>query len=434
MTNKPIEIAVVGVGHRADIYAAYALSHPDRMKVVAVADPDANRRAQFSLKHNLPPSAEFESYQALAAQPRLADAVINGTMDKMHVPSSLPFLERGYHLLLEKPISPSEAEMMLLQKTAHANNVTVMICHVLRYAPFYAAIKEAVASGVIGEIVSIHTAENVCYHHMAVGFVRGKWNKKAEQTPMLLAKCCHDLDIIAWLMSGTKAERVASFGSLKIFKPENAPPGSALRCLNGCEIEPTCAYSAKANYVDANLWGYAWEPIEHIPNPTREQKLESLRVDNPYGRCVWHCDNDVVDHQTVIIEFEGGATATHNMFGATAKPGRDIHIIGTTGELQGDLEEMKLVLRRPDPSEGKRQLNAYSQQEVPIDMPVGADGGPLGHGGGDMRLIADFISVLRGETTSKGVSRLEDSLTGHRIAFAAETARLEKRVVELENL
>jgi predicted dehydrogenase len=431
MTNTPIKVAVVGVGHRAVMYASYALAHPERMKVVAVADPDANRRAQFAQTHSLPQSAQFENYQELAAQPRLADAVINGTLDKMHVPSSLPFLQRGYHLLLEKPIAPTENEVLQLQKAARENNVTVMICHVLRYAPFYAAIKEVIASGEIGEIVSIHTSENVSYHHTAVGFVRGKWNKKEEQTPMLLAKCCHDLDIIAWLMSGIKAERVASFGSLKIFKPENAPPGSALRCLDGCEIEPTCPYSAKANYVDANLWSYAWEPIEHIKNPTREQKLESLKTDNPYGRCVWHCDNDVVDHQSVIVEFENGATATHDMFGATAKPGRDIHIIGTTGELQGDLEDLTLVLRRPDPRSGRPSGREYSQQDVPIAMPESEDGGPVGHGGGDVRLIEDFISVLKGEATSKGVSRLEDSLTGHRIAFAAETARLEKRVVEL---
>ena len=227
-------------------------------------------------------------------------------------------------------------------------------------------------------------------------------------------------------MSGVKAERVASFGSLKQFRPENATPGSALRCQDGCQIEATCAYSARAHYVEQNLWSYAWEPIEHIPNPTREQKLESLRTDNPYGRCVWHCDNDVVDHQSVIVEFENGATATHDMFCATARPGRTIHIVGTQGELEGDLEELNLVLRRPTPHSRPQ----YSEEKVFIPMPKG-EGSEVGHGGGDIRLIEDFVSVLRREPTSKGVSRLEDSLAGHRIAFAAEVARLERRVVEL---
>lgn len=426
MINRPLEIAAVGVGHRTIGYASYALSHPERMKVVAVADPDAVRRAHFAKAHNIPIEAQFNSYQELAARPRLADAVINGTMDKMHVPSSLPLMERGYHLLLEKPIAPTEAEMLKLSEAAERYDTTVMICHVLRYAPFYTTIKELLTAGAIGEIVSIRSAENVSYHHMAVGYVRGKWNRSENQAPTLLAKCCHDLDILAWLMSGVKAERVASFGSLKQFRPENAPPGSALRCLDGCKIEATCAYSARTHYVEQNLWSYAWEPIEHIPNPTREQKLESLRTDNPYGRCVWHCDNDVVDHQSVIVEFENGATATHDMFCATARPGRTIHIIGTQGELEGDLEELNLVLRRPTPHSRPH----YSEEKVIIPMPQG-EGSEVGHGGGDIRLIEDFVIVLRREPTSKGVSRLEDSLAGHRIAFAAEVARLERRVVEL---
>jgi predicted dehydrogenase len=420
--NKPVEVAVVGGGHRSVAYSRYALSHPDRMKVVAVADPDEVRRSRFASTHHIQPSMQFPSYQELAKRGRLADAVINGTMDSLHCPSSLPFIQQGYNLLLEKPIAPTEGEVLTLLRAARQHEVTVMICHVLRYAPFYAAIKELVASGAIGEIISIHSEENVSYHHMAVGFVRGKWNQSTSQTPMLLAKCCHDLDIVAWLMSGIGVKSVASFGSLKQFRPQNAPAGSALRCLDGCQIEATCPYSARLHYVEQELWPYAWEPIEHIPNPTREQKLESLKTDNPYGRCVWHCDNDVVDHQSVIVEFENGATASHDMFTAAAKPERHIHIIGTKGEIEGSMKTAHLVVRHFQPHE----KGGYSEEVVPI--PVTGDD----HGGGDTRLIEDFVGVLRREPTSLGVSRLEDSLTGHQIAFAAERARVERRVVNFD--
>jgi predicted dehydrogenase len=340
----------------------------------------------------------------------------------------MPLLEAGYHVLLEKPIAPSEREVRDLIDASNRFGRAVMICHVLRYAPFYRRIKDLVDEGTIGTIVSMCTNELVSYHHMGVGFVRGKWNKRTEN-PILLAKCCHDLDLIAWYNSGVKADRVASFGSLTQFKPENAPPGAGKRCLVDCEIESTCAYSAKANYVDMDLWGpYAWHPIEHIENPTREDKLESLRTDNPYGRCVWHCDNDVVDHQTLIIEFENGVTATHNLFTGTARPTRTIHIVGTEGEIEGDMDHEVIKVRKPDVSiRGTEQ--AFAEEVINVAAPsAGEDGG---HGGGDQRLIGDFISLIAGNKPSKSVTSIQDSLTGHLIAFAADTAMNERRVVEI---
>ncbi|MDH7568401.1 MAG: Gfo/Idh/MocA family oxidoreductase [Armatimonadota bacterium] len=424
MLNRPITVAIVGAGHRSVAYARYALSHPDRMKVVAVADPNPLRRQSVAQTHGIPPENCFESYEELAARPPLADAVINGTMDGLHYASAKPLLEAGYHMLLEKPIAQKEEEVRSLIDTARRHGRTVMICHVLRYAPFYAQVKELLASGEIGDVVCVHTAENVSYHHMAVGFIRGRWRRRGESNPMLLAKCCHDLDIIAWIYSGVPATRVASFGSLKQFRPENAPPGSGTRCLVDCQIEAECPYSARANYITQGLWSfYAWEPIEHLGmgNATEEQKLESLRTDNPYGRCVWRCDNDVVDHQSVIVEFANGATASHDMFCATARPTRTLHIVGTRGEIEGDMEAGRLVVRHPWTERGKEY------RETPIEIAVKGDG----HGGGDSRLIADFVSVLRGEPTSRGATRIEDSLTGHLIAFAADRSMLEHRVVEV---
>lgn len=423
--NRPLTAVIVGAGHRSVAYGKYALKNPERMKVVAVADPNPLRRAAVAEQHQIPSDLCFEGYEALANRPRVADAVINGTMDQMHYASSMPLLERGYHMLLEKPIARTAGEVKGLIVAAQKSSATVMICHVLRYAPFYAKIKELIAEGAIGEIISLHTAELVSYHHMAVGFIRGRWNQGEKSNPMLLAKCCHDLDIVAWLMSGIAPVRVASFGSLKQFRPENAPAGSADRCLNGCQIESTCQYSAKTNYITQGKWGfYAWEPIQHIKNPTVEQKIESLKTDNPYGRCVWRCDNDVVDHQSLIVEFANGATATHDMFCATARPERSIHVVGSKGEIEGSMEAGTLVVRRPLLEAGK----GYQEESIPPE--VKGDG----HGGGDGRLVADFVSVLRGEAASRGTTRIEDSLTGHLIAFAADEAMKGRRVVSLSEM
>ena len=426
--DSAVTVAIVGAGHRSEAYSAYAGRYPERMRVVAVADPDATRRNRFADQYAIPSDRRFGTHADLAARPGLAQAVINGTLDRQHYATTMPLLEAGYHVLLEKPIAPSEQEVRDLIDASRRRGRIVMICHVLRYAPFYRRIKDLVDDGAIGDIVAMTSNENVSYHHMAVGFVRGKWRRRGEN-PMLLAKCCHDLDLIAWLNSGVQVERVASFGSLTQFRRENAPPGSAERCLAGCAIESTCPYSARANYVDMGLWGpYAWQSVEHIERPTDADRLESLRADNPYGRCVWHCDNDVVDHQTVIAEFANGVTATHNMFTATARPTRTMHIVGTKGELEGDMEDAVIRVRTPDTSvRGTEQAFA----EHAIDLRAPGSGQMDGHGGGDQRLIGDFISTVAGGTPSRSVTSIQDSLTGHLIAFAADRAMLERRVIEI---
>jgi len=309
----------------------------------------------------------------------------------------------------------------------------VMICHVLRYSPFYKTIKSLIEQGEIGEIVTIHTSENVSFHHTAIGFVRGKWNNEERLSPMLLAKCCHDLDIIAWFLSGVPAVRVSSFGSLSQFRPENAPAGSSQRCLDGCQIEAQCPYSAKANYITAGLWGmYVWGDQDlNGDELTEEQKLESLRTDNPHGRCVWHCDNNVVDHQNVIVEFANSVTASHDMLCATARPTRRIHIVGTKGEIEGDFSDGLITIRwpfitkLPEPTE-----HHYCVHK--IDVNAHGDSGTGGHGGGDGRLMEDFVSLLSGAHTSKGLTRIEDSLMGHLIVFAAERSRTQGRTVNID--
>jgi hypothetical protein len=240
---------------------------------------------------------------------------------------------------------------------------------------------------------------------------------------MLMAKCCHDLDLLMWMNSGVAPTHVGSFGALTHFHRDSAPAGAGKRCLIDCKIEKACTYSARKMYVDNSLWQrYAWEHIEHLGEATRKQKLESLRNGNPYGRCVWHCDNDVVDHQVVAIEFADGSTATHNLVGGTAKPCRQIHITGTEGEIEGELETGVFHVRHPDLRKEARR------REKPVDVKVGKDM----HGGGDLRLVGDFVNVLRGEKPSISTTHLADSIYGALVGFAADKARVTRRTVAIK--
>ena len=423
--SKAITAVIVGAGNRTNVYSTYAEIHPDDLKIVGVVEPAEIRRNQTAERFHVSKEHRFASIEEFVNSPKIADAVINGTMDQLHVKTTIPVLKAGYHVLLEKPIGTSEEEMRELQQAAEQYDRKVMICHVLRYAPFYAEIKKRILAGDIGDIINIQTSENVSYHHMAVAFVRGKWNSKEKcGSTMLMAKCCHDLDIIAWFMSGMKPTRVSSFGSLMHFRPEKAPEGAGKRCLVDCQIESECPYSAMKNYIEQDHWGwYAWRSIQHLgSNPTKEQKIESLKTDNPFGRCVWHCDNDVVDHQSVVIEFENGMTATHNMTGGCSKPSRHIHLIGTKGEIQGCMEDGYFMVRHPDPRKGKVYVEERVDIHVSNDM----------HGGGDLRLVSDFVSLMKGHQPSISTTSLQDSINGHLIGFAADRANIENHVIQFK--
>ncbi len=429
--QRPLTAIIVGVGHRSLLFASYAKKHPDELRIVGAADPNPLRRDLAAETFGLSPAQCFETAEEVAARPQFADVVINGTMDHQHVPTALPLLAAGYDMLLEKPFATFEAEMWDLVRTAKQHERKVVICHVLRYTPFYAAIRRQVMNGVIGDVLSVQTIEHVSYHHLAVAFIRGKWSKPSvSHSSMLMAKCCHDLDLIAWMKSGVPPRSVASFGSNFQFRPEKAPPNAGTRCLVDCPIEADCLYSARKHYIDhPDRWHfYAWDSLEHIENPTIEQKIHSLKTDNPYGRCVWKCGMEVVDHQSLAIEFEDGATATHNMIGGTAKPSRAIHLIGTRGEIQGVFEDSRFVIRHIDPRPG------HEYTEELVDLTIGGDmhGAFGGHGGGDMRLVADFVRVVRGEPASISTTQIEDSVAGHLIGFSADRAMEEHRVVDLK--
>ncbi len=424
MSTQPVTAAIVGAGHRGLGYGRYSLSHPEALKIVAVADPNDIRRAAAAKEFDIPAEMQFNTAEEMADGPQIAEAVINGTMDQHHVPTTLPLLEAGYDVLLEKPICQSKQDLLKLLETVLRTGRKLMIGHVLRYAPFYVGIKERVLAGDIGEIMTIHSEEAVSYHHVAVAFIRGRWNRR-EINPFLLAKCCHDLDLQAWLLSGIRPTRVSSMGSRMYFNEANAPEGSGTRCLVDCKIESTCPYSAKKHYLEQDLWGpYCWEAIEHIPEPTEEDRIESLKTDNPHGQCVWRTDGDIIDHQSLITEFASGALGTHDLISGTARPGRTIHICGTLGEIDGFMEDGKFVVRHPDPRAGEE----YSEEEV--DMNVSMDM----HGGGDLRLVEDFIHTVRGEEASISTTDVFDSVYGHMIAFGADESMVGKQTVEIEDI
>ncbi|WP_010272199.1 Gfo/Idh/MocA family protein [Paenibacillus senegalensis] len=422
----PVTAVIVGCGHRSLIYASYALQQPDELKIVGIVDPLEERRKAAAAKFSVSEDQCYASVDDLVKGPRIADAVINGTMDALHVETTIPLLRAGYDVLLEKPIGISEEEVLSLYEEAKRLGRKVMICHVLRYAPFYAAVRQKVADGVIGDLLQVLTTENVSYHHMATAFVRGKWRSKEQcGSHFLMAKSCHDLDLITWMKTGVRPVKVSSFGYRSYFREDQAPAGSGKRCLVDCEIERECPYSAKRLYVEQQMWGdYIWEYSRVSRDADDEAKLEDLRTENPYGRCVWRCDNDVTDHQNVIIEFEDESTATHVLTGGTAKPCRSIHLIGTKGEIEGVMEDGYFVIRKPNLDNAREPLEERIELNVSNDM----------HGGGDLRLAADFVNMLKGGEPSISATSLESSIYGHLIGFHADQARLENSVYELQQL
>ena len=425
-----VDAIIVGAGHRSMCYASFAKIHPERLRIVGVADPDELRCRKAAAMFGFGKKMIFRDAAELAAQGKLADAVINGTMDEDHVRTTIPLLEAGYDVLLEKPFAVSPDEVKLLTAAVRETGRRVMICHVLRYADFYAAVKKRLLAGDIGKIMSIQTSEHVSYHHMANCYVRGKWRREDVcKSSMLMAKCCHDLDLISWFMSGTPPVRIASFGGRHFFRKENAPAGSGEFCLLDCPLEKTCVYSNRNINLNHPLrWkSYVWTGLEHIREPSEDDYIRELkRRDNPYARCIWKMDNDVVDRQTVIVEFADGAVAAHNMVGGASRPCRKLHIVGTAGEIEGVLDDSRFTVRRPDTRPG----HEFSVEEVDLrhyDDTTGAFGG---HGGGDQGVIEDFVSVLEGNPPSISCTALADSVNGHMMGFLADTARREHRVVD----
>lgn len=410
---KKITVAICGMGIRgAEAYASYQKLRPEEMEIVAVADPREDRRRLAVREYGVKSENCFESGEALLSREKLADVLIIATQDTDHIRYALPALEKGYHLLLEKPISPNLQECVALREKAHQCGKVVVVCHVLRYTQFYQKIHDLLRSGVIGRIQSLHATENIAYWHFAHSYVRGNWRRSDLSSPVILAKSCHDMDIIRWLV-GKPCVRVSSFGSLDWFRSENAPEGCGRRCLD-CGAKADCPYDAEKIYLQNPKSGYRsgtrqW-PLTVLTDDVTEENLYAALREGPYGRCVYHCDNDVADHQVVSMEFEDGVTATFSMSAFTQNCYRTICVMGAMGEIEGNLEENVVYVRRFGQPEEKIVLDPVSDEFA-------------GHGGGDSRMMEYLCRVISaGE--SEALTSVDASVESHVMALAAEESRL----------
>jgi predicted dehydrogenase len=405
---RPVTLAVVGAGSRGGAYGGWALAHPDRARVVAVAEPRAVRRERLASAHAIPAAGSFASWQALADRGRVADAVLVCTQDAMHVQPAVAFAELGYHLLLEKPMATTQAGCRRIVEAVQRAGVLLAVCHVLRYSPYTRLVKRLVDAGRLGEVVSVQHLEPVGFAHHAHSYVRGAWRRQDAATFMLMAKSCHDLDWLAYVV-GRPIRRVASFGGLAHFRPEQRPAGAADRCLD-CGVEPDCPYSAVRFYARHLDRDDDWPLVAVVEDRTKAGLAAALRQ-GPYGRCVYACDNDVVDHQVLALEFAGGATGTFTMTAFTTGGYRRTRLFGTRGELDGDGQTVTVHDFLTGTSE-------TLQAHTPGDATAGG-----GHGGGDWGLLDAFVRAVATGDRSHILSGPRESLAAHLAAFAAEHAR-----------
>ena len=411
---QKVTMAILGMGNRGTQYASKQLKFPEELQITAMAD---NRRIRLDAANkwlNLPEDCLFDGADSILDAPKLAQVMVIATQDGQHREHAIRAMEKGYDLILEKPIAASIEDIKAIVSVAEKLNKTVIICHVLRYTHFYQNVKKVIDSGVLGKIETVHMEENVGYYHIAHSYVRGNWHKEADSSPMILAKCCHDMDLILWL-TGKKCVKVNSFGSLDYFKAENCPEGATERCLD-CPVE-NCPFNAEKFYL-SRMPGWPTHILN--PEPTKENILESLRTTN-YGRCVYKMDNDVVDHQTVNILLEGGTTVTFQMDGFNNIQNRKIRVAGTEGELIGDFRGNTIKWQR------------YNEEPHIIDITT-LTSEFSGHGGGDTRLIEDCIKYFRGDDFDKSaITTIGRSAESHYLAFAAEKSRVEDgRTIDFE--
>jgi predicted dehydrogenase len=416
--SKPVTAVIAGAGGRGTTYATFAREHPDRFKIVGFAEPIEYRRQYMIDNYGVSPNNVFLDWADMARQPRLADVAIISTQDAMHMGPALAFSALGYNILLEKPMAPNEADCQKIVKAAKEAKVMFAVCHVMRYTHYTQVLKEVIDSGAIGEVVSMQHLEPVGYWHQAHSFVRGNWRNEKESSFMLLSKSCHDMDWIRYIMGDT-CQSLSSFGTLKHFKRSEKPAaaGEAKRCVD-CAYESQCAYSAKKIYLGRLARGETGWPVNVLtPEPTLETVTQALNS-GPYGRCVYECDNDVVDNQVVSMQFAGGRTAVFTMTAFNQAANRKTRIFGTRGELYGDGDTIQV-------------FDFLTDQTRTISTEMDDDSVMGGHGGGDYGLMNRFVAAVAAGDQGMILSGPDESLETHRMVFAAEKARCEHRVVDL---
>jgi hypothetical protein len=408
--EKPITAITLGAGNRGNVYGGFALQYPEQLDIVGVAEPVPFRNERYSKKQNIVAENRFNTWEDVFKRPKFADAVIISTPDRLHYGPCMAALKMGYDVLLEKPISPSEKECRDIMELTKKTGRIVAVCHVLRYAPYFVKLRELMHSGAVGEVISIQHMEPIMHVHMSHSYVRGNWHNSQETTPIILAKSCHDLDILKWLLD-KHCKSIQAFGDLKWFKSSNAPAGSTERCTDGCAVEGECPYSALRIYYRNRTW------LHHFDLPEEKEKqgdaIMNYLHNTNYGKCVYRMNNDQPDHYTTNILFDDNITAAFSMEAFTASEGRRTRVMGSMGDIVGD-------------------MTAFTLTDFRTGKEMKWEQGTDTHGGGDWRLVSDWIQAISHRDASLLSSTIDASIESHVMGFAAEKSRKEKLIVDVK--
>lgn len=412
--SRPVTAVTLGAGARGTVYGNYAAAYPAELRLVGVAEPIPLRQERYAQKHAIASDHRFVTWEHVFERPKFADAVIITTPDDLHYGPCMQALRMGYDILLEKPISPSEQQCRDILALAKTTERIVAVCHVLRYAPYFIKLRELMTSGAIGRVISVQHIEPIEHTHMAHSYVRGNWHDSRKTTPILLAKSCHDLDILRWMI-GSDARSIQAFGDLAWFKSANAPAGSTARCTDGCAVERSCPYSAVRIYHDKRERLYVFD----LPDDETKHSaaiLQYLETTN-YGRCVYRMENDQPDHYVANILFANGVTASFNMEAFTPWGGRRTRVMGSMGYIEGDMTRMEIY-------DFRTGAKSVLESRALDPSQNGADD----HGGGDWRLVADWVKAVSWQDASVLSSTIDVSIESHIMGFAAETSRRQSTV------
>lgn len=423
-----LKVAVLGLGSRGRNYGTH-LANTKGVEIVSVCDKYQAKIDNVKKKWGVPDKGCFTDDKKFFAQGKVADVMVIATQDRDHYGHAMQALDLGYNLLLEKPVSPDIAECLAIEKKAREKGLKVLVCHVLRYSNYYRRIHDIIASGVLGEIMLIKHDEHIAYWHFAHSYVRGNWRREDETSPMLLAKCCHDLDLLYWF-TGSKCKKVSCMGGLYHFKRENAPEGSADNCFD-CKYNKTCIYDCRYQYTGRNRGPFIgkhkfkWGTYAFCTSGKKKDILNALKNDprgKLWSRCVYKCDNDVADLQTLQMEMCNGAQVVMTVNAFNEADHRHTEIRGTKGELYADDTGSVIRLRLFDKRTKKITVNV-----IPVIK---------GHYGGDEGIIKATVGLLKGpDETKQQYTWIKDTVESHRIAAAAERSRREGgRIVKMSEI
>lgn len=411
--SEPIRVVIVGAGARGNrVFAELIHKEVTGFTIAGVVEPHDGRRDDFRRRYRIQPEHAFTSLPEFLNAPRFGDIVFICTPDVTHYSHARAISEKGYDILLEKPIATNLADCLALIDVQHTHGNRIFVAHVLRYSPFFRTVKRVVDEGELGRIRHLELRENVGHWHFAHSYVRGSWNREATSGPILLTKSSHDLDILHWLV-GERVESVVSYGGLDYFNEENAPSEAAGRCVD-CVLRDTCLFSATTFYLEG---GDEWPRNVIAPPPDTFESRRSAIETGRYGRCVWKSENDVCDNQTVVLRYASGIHAVFGLHALTAENTRTLRILFDRAELTGNLLHGRLTISR---FTGKPE--EFRIEEV--ELPVPGDS----HGGGDLQLLRMLYEHLAEGAHAPMMTSLESSLPSHALAFLAEESRKEGAV------